>query len=178
MDRLADIRVDGKFAITLLHGERVLCYVKADDSGYYMAHDNRHPAFLFDLADIDAPVFQQRVLGYYSPVFGVHAFPRCKTLDDLRILLHHLLRQLPHRGITNGLQDFIRLPYHMEVKPRYEADTCQSKSWNEATGMMKHEEEACKASTDPVTKIYPMKPVILSKNKNELSLFLSQINNF
>jgi hypothetical protein len=161
MDRLADIRVDGKFALTLLNGERVLCYVKADDSGYYMAHDNRPPAFLFDLADIDAPAFQQRVLGYYSPVFGVHAFPRCKTLDDLKILLHHLLRQLPHKGITGGLQDFIRLPCHMEAAPLDEAD------------MVNHEAApACKEFTDPVKRIFPMQPVILSNNKNELSLLL------
>jgi hypothetical protein len=136
MYELADIREGWVFAFTLLNGERILCSVKADEGGYYIAHDNRPPTFLFDLADIDAPVFQQRVLGYSAPVCSVRAFPRCKTLDDLRILLHHLLRQLPHRG------------------------------------MMKHEEEACKASTDPVIKIFPMKPVILSKNKNELSLLL------
>jgi hypothetical protein len=64
MQELADIRVGRKFAFTLLNGEQVFCYVQADDSGYYIAHDHLPPVFLFDVADIDAPVFQQRVLGY------------------------------------------------------------------------------------------------------------------
>jgi hypothetical protein len=138
---LADIRVGRKFALTLLNGEQVFCYVKADDSGYYIAHDHLPPVFLFDLVDIDAPVFQQRVLGYRSPVCDIPAFPRCKTLADLKILLHHLFRQLLLQGITGGLRDFFRLP-------------------------------ACKEPTDPVKKIFPLPPVILSKNNTERSLLL------
>jgi hypothetical protein len=69
------------------------------------------------------------------------AFPRCKTLDDLRILLHHLLRQFPHKDMVNH-----------EAAP------------------------ACNEFTDPVKKIFPMPPVILSNNKNELSLLF--ITNF
>ncbi|MDR0582343.1 MAG: hypothetical protein LBG31_05210 [Prevotellaceae bacterium] len=173
MQELADIRVGRKFAFTLLNGEQVFCYVKADDSGYYIAHDHLPPVFLFDLADIDAPVFQQRILGYLSPVCDVPVFPRCKTLDDLKILLYHLLRQLLLQGITGGLQDAIRLPEPVEAKRFDRGDFRLPKSWNGEAGMVKHEAApACKKYPDPVKKILPMPPVILSKNNNEPSLLL------
>jgi hypothetical protein len=178
MNGLADIRVGWKFAFTLLNGEPVICYVKADDSGYYIAHDYWHPTYLFDLADIDAPAFQQRILGYCSPACSLPAFPRCKTLDDLKILLHHLLRQLLLEGITSGLQDFIRLPEPVDAKQFYGADFHLPYLWNRTAGMVKHETApACKASPEPVKKILPMQPIILSSNKKELSFYLSKINN-